>query len=273
MQNSVLNQSVRLNNGNEMPVFGLGVWKTKSGKECVDAVLWALEAGYRHIDTAKIYGNESDVGTAIRKSGIPREEIFVTTKLWNSDQRDPRKNLEGSLKSLGLESIDLYLIHFPVASTRKQAWKELEKAYKEGLVRAIGVSNYTVPHIRELLGYAEILPAVNQVEYHPFLNQNDLLELCKEKGIVLEAYSPLAHGQKISDPKLSAMATKYKKTPAQILIRWAIDKGMVVIPKSVRKERILENSQVFDFSLSKEDLMEMESWNENFRTCWDPTGA
>ncbi len=273
MQNLVLNQSVRLNNGVEMPVLGLGVWKTKSGKECTDAVRWALEAGYRHIDTAKIYGNESDVGTAIRESGIPRKELFITTKLWNSDQKDPRKNLEGSLKSLGLDTIDLYLIHFPVASTRKQAWKELEKAYKDGLVRSIGVSNYTIPHLEELFSYAEITPTVNQVEYHPFLNQNDLLEVCKKNNIILEAYSPLAHGQKVSEPKLEILAKKYGKTPAQILIRWSIDKGFVVIPKSVRKERILENSQVFDFALSPEDLSEIETWNENFRTCWDPTGA
>lgn len=256
-----------------MPVLGLGVWKTRSGKECTDAVRWALEAGYRHIDTAKIYGNEADVGAAIRDSGIPRKEIFITTKLWNSDQKDPRKSLDASLKSLGVDTIDLYLIHFPVAGTRKQAWKELEKAYKDGQAKAIGVSNYTIPHIKELLDYAEIVPAVNQVEYHPFLNQNDLLETCRKHNIILEAYSPLAHGQKISDPKLAAMAGKYGKTPAQILIRWAIDKGMVVIPKSVRKERISENSQVFDFAIKAEDLKEIETWNEDYRTCWDPTGA
>ncbi|PJZ76028.1 aldo/keto reductase [Leptospira neocaledonica] len=273
MQNLILNQSVRLNNGVEMPVLGLGVWKTRSGKECIDSVLNALEFGYRHIDTAKIYGNESDVGEAIKKSGIPRKELFITTKLWNGDQKNPRRYLDESLNTLGLDTIDLYLIHFPVAGTRKQAWKELEKAYKEGLVRAIGVSNYTIPHLQELFQYAEIIPTVNQVEYHPFLNQNELLNTCKKNNIVLEAYSPLAHGQKISDPKLAALASKYKKTPAQVLIRWAIDKGLVVIPKSVKKERILENSQVFDFKLSDSDLQAMETWNENFRTCWDPTGA
>ncbi|TGK07832.1 aldo/keto reductase [Leptospira semungkisensis] len=273
MQSSILNQSIRLNNGVEMPVFGLGVWKTKSGNECVEAVNWALEAGYRHIDTAKIYGNESDVGRAIRESGIPRDELFITTKLWNGDQKNPRKAIEESLKSLGLDRVDLYLIHFPVGSTRKQAWKELEKFYKEGLARAIGVSNYMIPHLQELFEYAEITPTVNQVEYHPFLNQNELLNTCKKNNIVLEAYSPLAHGQRVSDAKLLDIAKKYGKTPAQILIRWAIDKGMVVIPKSVRKERILENSQVFDFKLSQEDLNEIETWNENFRTCWDPTGA
>src|SRR5262249_28448583 len=159
------------------------------------------------------------VGEAIKKSGIPRKELFITTKLWNSDQRNPRKYLDESLRTLGLDIIDLYLIHFPVAGTRKQAWKELYKAYKKGRIREIGVSNYTIPHLRELFEYAEIVPTVNQVEYHPFLNQNELLNTCKKNNIILEAYSPLAHGQKISDPKLVALATKYGKTPAQVLIR------------------------------------------------------
>lgn len=253
MPNPPLTQSIQLNNGIRMPVLGLGVWKTKSGKECRDAVNWALEAGYRHIDTAKIYGNEQDVGAAIKESGIPRDQIFVTTKLWNSDQKEPRRNLELSLKSLGLESIDLYLIHFPISGTRKQAWKELEKFYDEGLVKSIGVSNYTISHLEELLPQAEIIPAVNQVEFHPFLNQKELAAKCKENGIILEAYSPLAHGRKINDPKLISIAQKIGKTPAQVLIRWAIDKGFVVIPKSVKKERLVENSQVFDFSLSQSE--------------------
>ncbi|TGK06463.1 aldo/keto reductase [Leptospira fletcheri] len=273
MNASPLTQSIRLNNGVPMPVLGIGVWKTKSGKECKDALRWAFEAGIRHVDTARIYGNEEDVGEAVRESGIPRKELFITTKLWNGDQKEARKHLELSLRNLGMDYVDLYLIHFPIAGTRKQAWKELEKAYKDGLAKSIGVSNYTVPHLEEILSHAEIVPAINQVEFHPFLNQTELSRKCSEHGIVLEAYSPLAHGKRISDPKLLRLAEKYRKTPAQILIRWAIDKGFVVIPKSVRKERIRENSEVFDFALSSEDLAEMETWNENFRTCWDPTGA
>ncbi|PKA02585.1 aldo/keto reductase, partial [Leptospira ellisii] len=244
MNLKALTQSVILNNGVSMPIFGLGVWKTKSGKECTDAVLAALEAGYRHIDTAKIYGNEEDVGKAIRESGIPRNEIFVTTKLWNADQGKgkSRKALEGSLKSLGMDYVDLYLVHFPVASKRSDSWRELEKAYHDKLSRSIGVSNYTIRHLNELLRDAQITPAVNQVEFHPFLNQKDLLETCKKNKIQLEAYSPLAHGQKTNDPQIAAIAKKYGKTPAQILIRWSIEQNIVVIPKSVKKERILENS-------------------------------
>ncbi|PJZ68007.1 aldo/keto reductase [Leptospira perolatii] len=273
MTTQSINQSVTLNNGIQMPILGLGVWKTQSGKECKNAVKSALNVGYRHIDTAKIYGNEEDVGTAIKESGIPRESIFITTKLWNGDQNDARASLEASLKRMDLDKIDLYLIHFPVRKTMKQAWKELEKAYEDGLARSIGVSNYTTDHLKELFSYANVIPAVNQVEYHPFLNQTELLELCKTNKIQLEAYSPLAHGKKIDEPKLASLSKKYGKTPAQILIRWCVDKDLVVIPKSVREERIKENSEVFDFSLQPEDMRLMESWNENFRTCWDPTGV
>ncbi|TGK34509.1 aldo/keto reductase [Leptospira gomenensis] len=273
MTQKALTQSVTLNNGISMPIFGLGVWKTKSGKECIDAVLAALEVGYRHIDTAKIYGNEEDVGKAIRESGIPRNEIFITTKLWNADQgKDKtRKALEGSLKSLGVDYVDLYLIHFPVASKRMDSWKELEKAYHDKLSRSIGVSNYTIRHLHELLQESQITPAVNQVEFHPFLNQKDLLETCIKNKIQLEAYSPLAHGQKTDDPQIVSMARKYGKTSAQILIRWSIEQNIVVIPKSVKKERILENSQVFDFKISDEDMKVLSALDENFRTCWDPT--
>ncbi|PJZ59368.1 aldo/keto reductase [Leptospira barantonii] len=273
MTEKALNQSVVLNNGISMPIFGLGVWKTKSGKECTEAVLNALEAGYRHIDTAKIYSNEEDVGKAIRESGIPRKEIFITTKLWNADQGSDktRKALESSLTKLGIDQVDLYLIHFPVTSKRMDSWKELEKAYHDKLCRSIGVSNYTISHLAELLKDSQITPAVNQVEYHPFLNQVDLFDYCKKHKIQLEAYSPLAHGQKIEDPKIAQIAKKYGKTPAQILIRWAIEQDIVVIPKSVKKERIIENSKVFDFKISEADMKTLNSLDENFRTCWDPS--
>ncbi|WP_078131283.1 aldo/keto reductase [Leptospira kirschneri] len=268
-----LKQTVTLNNGISMPILGLGVWKTKSGKECKEAVLNALEAGYRHIDTARIYDNEKDVGQAIRESGIPRKEIFITTKLWNADQGPDkiRKALENSLDKLGIDFVDLYLIHFPVTSKRMNSWKELEKVYHDKLCKAIGVSNYTITHLGELLKDSQITPAVNQVEFHPFLNQIHLLEYCKKHKIQLEAYSPLAHGQKIEDPTISKIAQKYDKTPAQILIRWAIEQKIVVIPKSTQKKRIIENSKVFDFAISEEDMKILNSLDENFRTCWDPS--
>ncbi|WP_016752192.1 aldo/keto reductase [Leptospira kirschneri] len=268
-----LKQTVTLNNGISMPILGLGVWKTKSGKECKEAVLNALEVGYRHIDTARIYDNEKDVGQAIRESGIPRKEIFITTKLWNADQGPDktRKALENSLDKLGIDFVDLYLIHFPVTSKRMNSWKELEKVYHDKLCKAIGVSNYTITHLGELLKDSQITPAVNQVEFHPFLNQIHLLEYCKKHKIQLEAYSPLAHGQKIEDPTISKIAQKYDKTPAQILIRWAIEQKIVVIPKSTQKKRIIENSKVFDFAISEEDMKILNSLDENFRTCWDPS--
>ncbi|EMN26932.1 aldo/keto reductase [Leptospira kirschneri] len=268
-----LKQTVTLNNGISMPILGLGVWKTKSGKECKEAVLNALEVGYRHIDTARIYDNEKDVGQAIRESGIPRKEIFITTKLWNADQGPDktRKALENSLDKLGIDFVDLYLIHFPVTSKRMDSWKELEKVYHDKLCKAIGVSNYTITHLGELLKDSQITPAVNQVEFHPFLNQIHLLEYCKKHKIQLEAYSPLAHGQKIEDPTISKIAQKYDKTPAQILIRWAIEQKIVVIPKSTQKKRIIENSKVFDFAISEEDMKILNSLDENFRTCWDPS--
>ncbi|QOI49948.1 aldo/keto reductase [Leptospira interrogans] len=268
-----LKQTIMLNNGIFMPILGLGVWKTKSGKECKEAVLNALEAGYRHIDTARIYDNEVDVGQAIRESGIPRKEIFITTKLWNADQGSDktRKALENSLDRLGIDFVDLYLIHFPVTSKRMDSWKELEKLYHDKLCKAIGVSNYTIIHLTELLKNSQITPAVNQVEFHPFLNQIHLLEYCKKHKIQLEAYSPLAHGQKIEDPTIAKIAQKYDKTPAQILIRWAIEQKIVVIPKSIKKERIIENSKVFDFAISEEDMKILNSLDEDFRTCWDPS--
>ncbi|RHX79516.1 aldo/keto reductase [Leptospira yasudae] len=273
MTKKSFDQSVTLNNGVSMPILGLGVWKTKSGKECREAVLTALEAGYRHIDTAKIYGNEEDVGKAIRESGIPRKEIFITTKLWNADQGSDktRKALETSLETLGIDFVDLYLIHFPVTSKRNDSWKELEKAYHDKLCKSIGVSNYTIAHLTELLKEAKITPAVNQVEFHPFLNQVDLFEYCKKHKIQLEAYSPLAHGQKIEDLQIANIAKKYGKTPAQILIRWAVEQNIVVIPKSVKKERIVENAQIFDFQIEDEDMKILNSLDENFRTCWDPS--
>lgn len=259
-----------LNNGTEIPVLGLGTWEL-TGKEAEQAVLCALEAGYRHIDTASIYGNEEEVGKAIRKSGVPRREIFVTTKLWNTDHDDPADACEASLKRLGMDYVDLYLIHWPVQGVRNRTWKFMEQLLGAGKCRAIGVSNYTIRHLRELLETAKVVPAVNQVEFTPYLYQKELMDFCRKKGIVLESYSPLTRGHKLSDPKLKAIAARYSKTPAQILIRWALQHDIVVIPKSKSKERILENSDVFNFSISAEDMKLLNSLNEDYRLCWDPT--
>lgn len=264
---------ISLNDGVKIPVIGLGVWKSKNGKECYDAVLKALEIGYRHIDTAAIYGNEESVGKAIADSKILREELFITTKLWNSDQSYPRclDALKLSLDRLGLSYVDLYLIHFPVTSTRKQAWKGLLELKEKKLTRSIGVSNYTVSHLQEMKTYSDVVPSVNQVEFHPFLNQIELAHYCKKENILIEAYSPLAHGQKVDDAELEKMGKSYGKTPAQILIRWSIQSGFAPLPKSVNPKRILENFGVFEFTLSDADFQKLNSMNSDLRTCWDPS--
>ena len=270
-----INAKAKLNNGVEIPLLGLGVYKSQPGKETEQAVKWALEAGYRHIDTAKLYANERDVGKAIRDSGIPRDEIFVTTKLWNDDHGYEKtlKAFDKSLKKLNIGYIDLYLIHWPVEKIRKETWKAMEKMYADGKCRAIGISNYMIHHIDELFSYANIIPAVNQVEFSPFLYLKDLHEYCKKHEIRLEAYSPLTRGKKLNDEKLVTLAEKYGKTTAQILIRWALQHELVVIPKSVKKERIYENTNVFDFEISQRDMQNLDSFNDNFRDCWDPSNA
>jgi methylglyoxal/glyoxal reductase len=286
-----------LNDGHLIPQLGLGVWQARAGASCEAAVLAALEAGYRLIDTAAMYGNEESVGGAIRKSGIPREKIFVTTKLWNSDHGNPQRALDTSLRKLKLDYVDLYLIHYPVRE-RRQSWRALEALHAEGKARSIGVSNFTIRHLTELLAQTKTVPAVNQVEFHPYLYQRDLLDFCAGKGIVIEAYSPLTKGARLKDPKLVAVAKKYStgeprpapsrsrlplvdrlfprsesKSTAQILIRWALQRGLVVIPKSANRTRIFENADVFNFEITVEDMRLLDGFNENLRTCWDPTNA
>jgi diketogulonate reductase-like aldo/keto reductase len=267
--------NLKLNDGHLIPQLGFGVWQISSAKTS-EVVLAALEASYRHIDTASAYGNEESVGAAIRMSGIPRESIFVTTKLWNSDHGNPERALDTSLRKLKMDYVDLYLIHFPVRQRRK-SWRALEELQKKGKTRSIGVSNFTIAHLRELFAESETVPAVNQVEFHPYLYQQDLLAFCQAKGIVIEAYSPLTHGERLKDPKLVAIAKKYlsskTKSTAQILIRWALQHGLVVIPKSSNRRRILENADVFDFEISADDMRLLDSFNENLRTCWDPSDA
>jgi diketogulonate reductase-like aldo/keto reductase len=266
--NLTLQSTVKLNNGIEMPRLGLGTFQSERGSETRSAVRWALEAGYRHIDTAAIYGNEADVGAAIRESGIPREEIFITTKLWNGSQRYDAalRAYDESVRLLGVEQVDLYLVHWPIRETRKEAWRALLRLYEEGRVRAIGVSNYTVRHLNELLADSPLVPAVNQFEVHAFNTRLELVGFCQQAGIVAESYSPLSRGAKLNDPRLAAVARRYEKTPAQVLIRWVLQHGMVVIPKSVRRERILENADVFDFEISAQDLRELDGLDEGLHT-------
>lgn len=269
-----INSMVRLNNGIEMPIFGLGVFRAEAGKETQKAVEHALEVGYRHIDTAWMYGNEKDVGKAIKESGISREEIFVTTKLWNDHHGYDAalKAFDESLNNLGIEYIDLYLIHWPVPEKRLLSWKALENIYNERRAKAIGISNYTTDHLRELDKESLITPTVNQIEFSPFLYQKELHEFCKNNNIQLEAYSPLTKGRKFENPTLKDIAKKYSKTPAQVLIRWVLQHDIVVIPKSANPKRIEENSNVFDFELDDGDMEKLDSLNEDLRVSWDPSG-
>jgi diketogulonate reductase-like aldo/keto reductase len=265
----------RLDKGVEMPVLGLGVWLVSSGGDTRRAVRSALACGYRLIDTARAYGNERDVGRAIRESGLPREEVFVTTKLWNSDHgyEAARRACRASLRDLGLDYVDLYLIHWPVPGLRQETWEAMAALRDEGLCRAVGVSNYTIRHLEELRDASPVPPAVNQVEFHPFLHQRELLDYCRRRGIAVEAYSPLARGVRLSEPALVSVGRKHEKTPAQVLIRWALQHGTVPIPKSSRPERIRENAAVFDFSLDPGDMETLDRLDEGLRICWDPTAA
>ncbi len=274
MENKInFSTKVKLNNGVGMPILGLGTWQLNSGKETEEIVLYALKAGYRLIDTAEIYGNEGSVGKAFNKSGIPREEVFITTKLWNSDHgyESAMAACERSLKRLDLSYIDLYLIHWPVTDLRNKTWKAMETLLEEGKCRAIGVSNYMIRHLEKLLDSSLTVPAVNQVEFSPYLYQKGLLEFCYSHGIQLEAYSPLTRGRKLNDPKLVSIARRYHKSTAQILIRWILQRGIVAIPKSSKEENVSDNTSVFDFTISPEDMSALDSFNENLRIGWDPS--
>jgi len=272
MENLTLESTIRLNCGIEMPVMGLGTFQSESGKPTQNAVHWALEAGYRHIDTAAAYHNEQDVGIAIRESGIPREQLFITTKVWNSNQgyETTLRAYDESLKRLAVEYIDLFLIHWPLKDTRQDTWRALVHLYQEGRCRAVGVSNYMRHHLQELLDESPLIPAVNQFEVHPFGARQALVAFCQEKGIQVESYSPLVRGRKLDDPTVSRLAHKYRKSPAQILIRWGLEKRFVVIPKSVHRERIIENAKVFDFSLDGEDMRMLDGLDENLHTINPP---
>ena len=255
-----------------MPWLGLGVWQSAPGRETEQAVRWALEIGYRHIDTAALYNNEADVGKAVRASRLPRESVFITTKVWNSDQGYARtlKAFDLSRTRLGMDVVDLYLVHWPIQGKFPETWKALERLYADGKVRAIGVSNFLIHHLEELLTGCSVTPAVNQVEFHPLLVQKELLDYNAAKGIRQEAWAPLARGQVFKNPVLVFLAQKYGKTPAQIVIRWEIQLGVITIPKSVRRERIEENSRVFDFELSAADVAALSALDSGQRVGWHP---
>lgn len=274
--NKNLQQTTTLHNGVEMPWFGIGVFKVEEGPELVNAIKFAIKHGYRSIDTAAIYGNEAGVGQAIKEgmeeAGISREELFITSKVWNSDlgYESTIQAFETSLNKLGLDYLDLYLIHWPVEGKYKLAWRALETLYKEGKVKAIGVSNFQVHHLQELMKDADIKPMINQVEYHPRLTQMEVKTFCQSNGIQLEAWSPLMQGQLLDQPILSDIAKKYNKTVPQIILRWDLQNGVVTIPKSTKEHRIVENANIFDFELSKEDMKRIDDLNQNHRVGPDP---
>jgi methylglyoxal/glyoxal reductase len=260
----VIGRSVVLNGGVVMPALGLGVWQMREGAETENAVRWALDAGYRMIDTARLYGNERSVGRAMRMSGIPRAEIFVTTKIWPTGFFNPEKAFETSFGKLDIGYIDLYLIHFPAdfipgfRALRKRVWNVLETLLARGRVRAIGVSNYSIANIEEVLATGNIAPAVNQVRFNPFAYKGALLDYCKTKSIVVEAYSPLTRAKRLNHPVLRKLADAHGRSSAQILLRWALQHGTVVIPKSSNRERIIANAQVFDFQLTDAEMRELD---------------
>ncbi len=267
-----IKDSVVLNNGIRMPWLGLGVFQVNEGNDVINSVKWALEAGYRSLDTAAAYGNEQGVGKAIRESNIKRSEIFLTTKVWNGDLRKKRimDAFNESMERLKLDYIDLYLIHWPVKDFYKEAWKVFENIYKSGRVKAIGVSNFLVHHLKNLLANTGIVPAVNQVEFHPFLMQPDLMKFCKEHKIQLEAWSPLMQGQILLVPVVQKLAQKYKKTPVQIVLRWDLQHEVITIPKSVHRDRIISNADIFDFEISEEDMLLLDKLDQNKRVGPDP---
>ncbi len=264
--------TLTLNTGAKIPQVGLGVWQSPRGAGTREAVETAIRLGYRHVDTARIYGNERDVGEGIRASGVPREEIFVTTKLWNDDQGydSALRAFDASLGRLGLDDVDLYLIHWPVAGKRLDSWRALERIFDERRARAIGVSNFLVPHLKELLAKAKHAPAANQIEVHPFLQHRETRAFCKDRGIVVEAYSPLTHGRRIDHPAIVEVAKRVNRTPAQVLLRWSIQSGMVTLPKSVHEQRIAENAAIFDFELDAAAMARLDALDEGHATGWDP---
>ncbi|WP_431784475.1 glyoxal/methylglyoxal reductase [Bacillus subtilis] len=267
-----LKDTVKLHNGVEMPWFGLGVFKVENGNEATESVKAAIKNGYRSIDTAAIYKNEEGVGIGIKESGVAREELFITSKVWNEDQgyETTLAAFEKSLERLQLDYLDLYLIHWPGKDKYKDTWRALEKLYKDGKIRAIGVSNFQVHHLEELLKDAEIKSMVNQVEFHPRLTQKELRDYCKAQGIQLEAWSPLMQGQLLDNEVLTQIAEKHNKSVAQVILRWDLQHEVVTIPKSIKEHRIIENADIFDFELSQEDMDKIDALNKDERVGPNP---
>jgi len=272
MEITNLQGCAKLSNNVKMPYFGFGVFLMKDGQEVNNAVNYGLDAGYRHIDTAAFYDNEIGVGQAIRNSSVDRKHIFVTSKIWNSDQGydSTMKAFDVSLKKFGFEYLDLYLVHWPVKGKYKSTWKAIEEIYKQGRVKSIGVSNFLQHHLEDLIGSAEIIPMVNQVEFHPYLRQQNLIDFCVKNKIQFEAWSPLMQGKMISDNLINELALKYEKTAAQIILRWNLQKGVITIPKSSKQKRIISNSQIFDFEISFDDMKLIDGLDRGERIGADP---
>ncbi len=267
-----ISSRVILNNGVQMPCLGFGTFRLGDARS---SVLRALEAGYRLIDAASMYDNEREVGVAVRESGIPREDVFVTTKLWNTDHGYERATaaFEESFRKLDLGYIDLYLVHWPVEGLRMDSWRAMESLLAGGRCRAIGVSNYMVSHLEELMESSSVVPAVNQIQLNPYCFQQEVLNFCLAHGIAVQAYCPLARAERLDDPGLSEIASRYDKTPAQVLIRWSVQHGAVPIPKSSNRERIFENADIFDFSITTADMETLDSLDEELHVGWDPRGV
>lgn len=262
-----------LNNGRTIPQIGLGLWQVKKEEEFRTAFQAGIAAGYRHFDSAQAYGNEHMLGEEWHKTGLRREDLFITTKIRveNITLGRTAQSFEKSLEALQTEYVDLLLLHFPVSIARKKAWQALEKIYAAGQAKSIGVSNFTIKHLEEMKEYAQVMPAVNQVELHLFLQQPELIEYCRQHDIVIEAYSPLAHAHDMNEPIIEEIAKKHDKSYAQVMLRWCIQKDLVILPKSVTPVRIEQNIAVFDFELDDEDMERLQSLDRSLRTCWDPT--
>jgi diketogulonate reductase-like aldo/keto reductase len=246
-----------LADGAQLPLLGLGVWQVPNGRECVEAVRWALELGYRHIDTAQAYGNEESVGQGLRESGVPRDQVFITTK-FHPSQKDPVVEVERSLQRLGVERVDLYIVHWPGGGPTR-AWPRMERAQERGYARSIGVSNFDVAELRQVLATSSIAPVVNQVQFSPYEYRKGLLDACRVDGVVLEAYSPLGHGLHIGSETAARIAQRLGRTPAQVLLRWCIERDVPLIAKSTHRDRIAENAQILDFRLSDADMAELDA--------------
>ena len=267
-----IDSRVSLSDGNSIPLLGLGTWAAQPGGETRDAVAFALETGYRHIDTAKLYNNERDVGEAVRESGIARGEIFITTKLWNSDQgyQSAHDAFNRSMDELGLDYVDLYLIHYPVKDLRMDSWRALEEIKASSRARSIGVSNFSHKHLQELFSHSDTRPVVNQIELSPFLQQPSITSFCQMEGIQLTGYCPLAKGRRLNNTILTSIAEKHGKSSAQVMIRWALQKRQAVIPKSSNPARITQNANIFDFQISADEMVQLDGLDDDYRFCPDP---